>query len=64
MNKKTLKLEYQELMDKTNKLKLFIDSDSFNKLDENEKLLLFAQHGSMSSYASILVSRIILSTNK
>lgn len=53
-----LEEEFQQLNRKIRNLKLFIDSDKYQTLDEEDQNLLFIQHESMRTYAACLMSRI------
>lgn len=68
MNKekfKNLLLEFNDLNDRTSKLRTFIlDKDKFDKIDNLNKDLLIAQLKTMESYLSVLSIRIGLNNTK
>lgn len=56
-------VEFQEVSERTNKLRTFIlDSEKFDKVDNLNKDLMIAQLKSMESYISILSIRIGLNS--
>lgn len=56
-------VEFQEVSERTNKLRTFIlDSEKFDKVDNLNKDLMIAQLKSMESYVSILSIRIGLNS--
>lgn len=56
-------VEFQEVSERTNKLRTFIlDPDKFDKIDNLNKDLMIAQLKSMESYISILSIRIGLNS--
>lgn len=55
-----LEEEFQELNEKMNKLKSFIDSYKYQTLTDESQSLLFIQYESMRTYGSCLVSRMKL----
>lgn len=56
-------VEFQEVSERTNKLRAFIlDSEKFDKVDNLNKDLMIAQLKSMESYVSILSIRIGLNS--
>ena len=58
---KRMQYELQDLESKIFKLSSFIEStEQFNKLDEANKQLLKAQHGTMCAYYEILRRRVLL----
>ena len=58
---KRMQYELQDLESKIYKLSAFIESaEQFNKLDEANKQLLKAQHGTMCAYYEILRRRVLL----
>ncbi len=68
MNKeefKNLLLEFNDLNDRTSKLRtLILDKDKFDKIDNLNKDLLIAQLKTMESYLSVLSIRIGLNNTK
>ena len=64
---KKLELEFQELNQKIQKLKTFLESKEYSNLGDNQQFLLYIQHEAMRTYGSCLVSRmkdIILETKE
>ena len=55
---KRLVVERDELSDKLKKLSEFMKSDTFKKLDEDDKMILKIQKDSMKTYKRALVLRI------
>ena len=56
-------VEFQEISEKTNKLRAFIlDTEQFDKIDNLNKDLLIAQLKAMEAYVSILSIRIGLNS--
>ena len=56
--KKRLLEETQQTAERLNKLNVFMASDTFPKLDREDKDLLYSQQRSMSEYVQILGKRI------
>lgn len=63
---KRMKVELQELEDKIEKLRIFLDKETKEHkfTDEEQRTLLELQKGHMESYASILRQRIYYDTLK
>ncbi|MNJ08772.1 hypothetical protein D3C77_28970 [compost metagenome] len=59
-----LKKEREELSDKIEKLMLFLVSEKFNELDDQNKLLLNQQEVHMQCYLRVLDQRIELLSGK
>ena len=59
MRQERMLFEYRDLICKIASLENFIGTDEFNKLEEEDRELLFKQHGSMCGYADTLVMRIL-----
>lgn len=55
-----LKTEKNELLEKTTKLSMFLNSDKVNDLSESNELLLKFQLEHMNNYLNILIIRIEL----
>lgn len=55
-----MELEYDQLNERTDKLRAFINSDGFCALSEVQQDLLRAQHLSMNDYRGLLNQRIVL----
>lgn len=55
---KRLVVERDELSDKLKKLSGFMKSDTFKKLDEDDKMILEIQKDSMKTYKRVLGLRI------
>lgn len=55
-----LRIELRDLSEKADKLKLFIGTESFNKLDAQQKELLNVQYLTMEKYVDILKERVEL----
>lgn len=53
-----LLIEYNELLEKINKLRNFILGDSFNEIDELNKDLCLSQLHAMETYISVLSIRL------
>lgn len=53
-----LKIEFDELSDKKDKLNKFFDTDTYKNLSGTERTLLQAQFGAMLAYSQILIARI------
>ena len=56
--KERVKAEQYDLIDKIKRLKKFMRSDEFKKLEDDEKALLKAQKNAMRAYKNILDLRI------
>jgi hypothetical protein len=59
MRQERMLLEYRDLVCKLTNLENFIGTDEFNKLEDEDRELLFRQHRSMFDYADTLVTRIL-----
>ena len=55
--KERMLAELKELNDKFEKLSAFIDTDTYNNLDEERRALLMLQKNAMLQYAMILACR-------
>ena len=53
-----LEKEYEELMDKADKLGTFIESEPFQELDQMNKHLLVLQSNTMMAYLNVLSIRL------
>lgn len=49
-----LQLEYRDLLDKVTKLQAFVNTESYDKLDELQRLYLLGQLSSMKAYLNYL----------
>ena len=56
--KERLALEYNELTSKIDNLEEFLDSDTFDKLPQNQQQLLIVQASAMTTYSCILEQRL------
>ena len=54
---KRMLVELKELNDKIAKLDAFLDTDTYNNLDEHRHVLLVLQRNAMEQYAIILACR-------
>ena len=57
---KRVKKEKEELDERVQSLHNYLDSDSFNKLENRQQYLLSAQYDIMLKYSSVLKERIAL----
>ena len=53
-----VQLEYKELMQKVTKLRLFIESDNYPEIAENDQQLLQEQYKHMKGYLKVLYTRL------
>lgn len=53
-----IKIEYDELLERYNKLNIFIAGEKFKSLNEDHRNLLYSQLGAMFTYLGILNERI------
>lgn len=59
MRQERILFEYRDLICKIASLENFIGTDEFSKLEDEDRDLLFKQHGFMCDYADTLVMRIL-----
>ena len=52
--------EQFDLQEKIGKLKSFVESENFNKVDDQQQKLLINQFGVMVRYNGILIERLLL----